>query len=313
MVEVNPETLGNIEKYMEGGSLGFGAMAEVLTKMDKRLEKAEESQLARDEEEQDKEDEEEEKEQFSAMIKAITANVTQGVIRHMQKNRSFAKQDQPMAELNTDKDKKVSGRDGWPMSTHGDPETEEDSGALEASDIGTVQQPLAASAMVEAMVKAELAKKTYRKMEKTEEFDDQGDDQGDVPAVEGSEEYPMPEDEGMEQGEYSMKSMAKAFRGLSKKYDALEKNMEEKIQNETQTRLQKMGFREEKGLAGPKHRIITDQTLGSTGTNIIKSAPSSPEDTVDQLSKLSWNQLTELKYKIETGDTEGVPKELFQG
>ena len=83
--------------------------------------------------------------------------------------------------------------------------------------------------------------------------------------------------------------------------------MEKAIQNESEDRLRKMGFREETSLQGPK---LLDQGIGVDGTTpIAKSADSG--DTVEQLMNLSWKELRNLQADIEMGNTDGVPRELI--
>ena len=69
-----------------------------------------------------------------------------------------------------------------------------------------------------------------------------------------------------------------------------------------------MGFKEENGLAAPK--IIPDETLGTEGESFIAKAEQS-EDVVEQLSKLSFRELRTLQERVESGQTEGLPTELY--
>ncbi len=85
-----------------------------------------------------------------------------------------------------------------------------------------------------------------------------------------------------------------------------EANIEKAVQEESENRLRKMGFREETSLQAPKitHPLGTDGT-----TPIVKG--DNPADTVDQLASLSYKELRDLQSKIEMGDTDGVPRELI--
>jgi len=91
----------------------------------------------------------------------------------------------------------------------------------------------------------------------------------------------------------------------------LKKQLEGAVQTETEARLRKMGFREENGLQRPQ--VFTPDTPSALGTDgstpIVKSQNSG--DTVDQLSGLSYKQLRDIQHKIESGDTDGVPRELL--
>ena len=99
---------------------------------------------------------------------------------------------------------------------------------------------------------------------------------------------------------------------MKKEIESLKKQLETSVATEAESRLRKMGFREENGLQRPQ--VFTPDTpatpLGTDGsTPIVKSG--SPDDTVDQLSSLSYKQLRDIQTKIESGDTDGVPRELL--
>ena len=103
-----------------------------------------------------------------------------------------------------------------------------------------------------------------------------------------------------------MEEMAKELNALKKQIATTEANMQKAVQIESEQRLRKMGFREELGLQAPQQI----SPLGIDGsTPIVKS--SSPVDTVDQLSGMSYKELRNLQAQIEMGDTEGVPRELL--
>ena len=119
---------------------------------------------------------------------------------------------------------------------------------------------------------------------------------------EGDQEHPMEEDEKEE----AKKGMYKG--DPEDKDDEDEdpvKAMEKAIQDESEQRLRKMGFREEVGLQAPQ--MVTP--LGIDGsTPIVKSEGA---DTVDQLAGLSYKELRNLQTQIEMGETDGVPRELL--
>ncbi len=52
------------------------------------------------------------------------------------------------------------------------------------------------------------------------------------------------------------------------------------------------------------------QTVGLDGTNLIKQEQSGDE-VVDQLMQLSYKQLRDLQNSVESGNTEGIPRELL--
>ena len=98
---------------------------------------------------------------------------------------------------------------------------------------------------------------------------------------------------------------------MKKEIESLKKQLEGAVQTETEARLRKMGFREENGLQRPQ--VFTPDTPSALGTDgstpIVKSQ--NQGDTVDQLSGLSYKQLRDIQHKIESGDTDGVPRELL--
>ena len=138
---------------------------------------------------------------------------------------------------------------------------------------------------------------------KTETPED--DDEEDV-EKEGADEYPAEEDEP-EDEEEEMKSMRKELKALKKQIRNVNASMEKAITKEAESRLRKMGFREENGLQRPQ-RVETP--LGVDGsTPIVKTGNST--DTVEQLVGLSYKQLRDLQAQIEMGNTDGVPRELL--
>jgi len=98
----------------------------------------------------------------------------------------------------------------------------------------------------------------------------------------------------------------KELDALKKQIGDAEANIEKAVQEESENRLRKMGFREETSLQAPKisHPLGTDGT-----TPIVKG--DNPANTVDQLASLSYKELRELQQKIELGETDGVPRELI--
>ena len=66
-----------------------------------------------------------------------------------------------------------------------------------------------------------------------------------------------------------------------------------------------MGFREETGLQAPK--VVNG--LGVDGISPIQK--SAATDTPAQLAELSYSELRRMQHQIETGNTDGVPRELL--
>lgn len=299
------EVDNEIAKQLEGNTLAMGAMAEILQKMDARFEKQEADESALETARRQQEEDEKDEEDYEKMIKHISDRVTKNVIKSVQ----VAKQetDNPMADLHGGGSKSVGGEDQWPMSGRTRVEDrEENNSALDDQDTESVQTPLSAGP-IEAMEKRkQVEKRRYSKMEKKEEWDD-GDEVADVVGDEGAEEYPMDEEPGED---VDVNAMYKAMKAMQKELAENKANMEKTIQKETEKRLQKMGFREETGLVGP--RAITKSTLGNDPDKKIVKAATSRDEVVDQLKDMSWGALLEMREKHSEGETNGLPDELKQ-
>ena len=115
----------------------------------------------------------------------------------------------------------------------------------------------------------------------------------------GSEEYPQ-----------EMKAIISKMKADFKKQIAnLKKSTEASLKSEVESRMRKMGFREERGLASPKIR-----SLGVDGELPITKAQKtqSSDEMADELAKLSYKQINRLRFQMESGDTTGVPQELLR-
>ena len=85
--------------------------------------------------------------------------------------------------------------------------------------------------------------------------------------------------------------------------------MEKAVEEQSEARLRKMGFREENGLQRPA--LLNQDALGTDGTTPIVKGNATSGDVVEDLSGLSYKQLRDLQHKIDQGDTSGVPRELL--
>ena len=152
-------------------------------------------------------------------------------------------------------------------------------------------------ATIQAMAKAE-------EDEEEEDVEKAGAEDSKEEEEEEVEKAGKAEDAGDEDDE--MAAMKKELDALKKQLGDAEANIEKAVQEESENRLRKMGFREETSLVAPKitHPLGTDGT-----TPIVKG--NNPENTVDQLASLSYKELRDLQHKIELGDTDGVPRELM--
>ena len=118
------------------------------------------------------------------------------------------------------------------------------------------------------------------------------------------------DDDEKEKG-YSAKSyeeLTKQLEDLQKQLGEYDNNIQKQVQDEAENRLRKMGFREETGLTAPKQ---INYELGTDGTTPIVKANDSSEDTVDQLSNLSYKELRNMQTMIQHGQTDGIPRELL--
>ena len=132
-------------------------------------------------------------------------------------------------------------------------------------------------------------------MEKAAHGDDADDEAKDEPNTE----------KGMDEDDDDMEKMQKQIESLKKQLAETETSMQKAVQTESEARLRKMGFREENGLQAPQK---------INGLGVDGSAPlqkSAVTDTPEQLAELSYSELRRMQHQIETGNTDGVPRELL--
>ena len=241
----NGDVLEQIQKQLEGNTLGLSAVAEVLQKMDTRLAKAE-----------DVEYEEDlmlaEEEQYEALIKGVAQEVI-----------ALIKADQEVG-VNVS-EKKVSGT----KLTDGDA----DDGAE------TVTEDSSTANAADTIVSKAHDKK-----------DDDDDD----------------DDDEREQDE--IVSMKKQLEALQLQVSGYKEAITKSDDGAVSQRLERMGFREERGLAAPTQ--IADASLGIDNSGFLSKADET-EDVVEQLSKLSFKELRTLQERVQSGNTEGIPTELL--
>jgi hypothetical protein len=70
-----------------------------------------------------------------------------------------------------------------------------------------------------------------------------------------------------------------------------------------------MGFREETSLTRPT-LLRYEDSLGVDGSTPITKGDS-PVDVVDQMINMSYKDLRVLQEKIESGETDGIPREFI--
>ena len=266
-----------IEKQMEGTNLALAAVAEVLQKMDGRFQK---------------------EEQASALQEQNNANA----IAKASLVKSIAKE--VLSVLKNGQGLDVSGDERKAKSTGGTPQNADDSES--AASISSKTED--AQNTIQAMRKGEYGDEDEDEEEKGGMAYKQDDDEEN--ADDEASDFPVEEkqeDEDEEEEPDEMKAMRKQIAAMKKQLEATEAGMQKAIQTESENRLRKMGFREELGLKAP----TLTRGLGVDGsTPLVKS---SPGDTVEQLSSLSYSDLRRLQHDIEMGNTEGVPRELIGG
>ena len=301
---MSDQTMDRIEKQLEGNSLALSAVAEVLSKMDGRLARDEEFSLAKQEQDEAAADR-------SSLIKEIASEVA-GILKD--------------GDMGMD----VDGEKVRPAAKTG----KSPSGADDSEKPAPIKSNIAdQQATIQAMVKQAMLK-------------EHGEDEEDEPRKgmkykaeddEKAEEYPVDEkkggmrykaedsedeeedddgakagngeatDEEEEEDGDAQKSMMKQLNALKKQVAEYEASMQKAVQGETESRLRKMGFREDNGLQRP---VRTAVGLGVDGTSPLKKQEAYA-DTIDQLASLSYKQLRDLQTNIEAGKTEGVPRELL--
>ena len=150
---------------------------------------------------------------------------------------------------------------------------------------------------------------TIQAMQKAESDDDDDDDKKH-PMEESVDKADNDDDDEKEKG-YSAKSyeeLTKQLEDLQKQLGEYDNNIQKQVQDEGEKRLVKRGFRVETGLTAPKQ---INYELGTDGTTPIVKANDSSEDTVDQLSNLSYKELRNMQTMIQHGQTDGIPRELL--
>jgi hypothetical protein len=257
----NSDVLDQIQKQLEGNTLGLSAVADVLQKMDARLEKAEEFEYEEDLQLA-------EEEQYDALIKGVAEEVI-----------AMIKSDN---EVGIDVEEKKVG--GTKLS-----DANADDGS-ETVDPGTKGTPTAdAQDTIVGGKEVNVAKMSSKRLMK------QGDEEEE-------------EEEDEEDKDVIVEDMKKQLETLQKQVAGYQSGIRKSNDAEVVNRLERMGFREETGLQAP--RIIPDETLGTESETFISKAQEQ-EDVVDQLSKLSFKELRTLQERVESGQTEGLPTELY--
>ena len=270
------DIVDRLEKQIEGSNLALAAVAEVLHKMDSRISKAEEEDFELAQQDADNVEKQE-------IIKAVASEVY-GLI----------KTDQGL-------DLEASERKAKSMPVGKD---DAEKAVTIVSSMKDQQATIQAMQKQLDLLKAGMEDEEFpnedeevdAQEENGEEEEENGDEDKDKENMEYAEGYPVLEN--MQKQIDSLKAQ------LSGSFD-----LQKAVQSETEGRLRKMGFREETSLTRPQQIRYAD-SMGVDGTAPITKATEGG-DVVDQMMQLSYQDLRRLQENIESGDTEGVPRELL--
>ena len=275
-----PDITERIEKQMEGTNLALAAVAEILQKMDGRFSKEEQDIVAQ--EQQDAQ-----ANARAELVKSIRNDVL-----------SVIKGEGADAGLDVDgKERKAKGTGGTPQNAD-----DSESSVTPTSKIEEQQNT------IQAMKKLLKEYEEENGEEEEEETEKGGmaykqDEMEEEVAEEASDEPVEEDEEDVIDEELDMKSMQKQLRALKKELKASKTGMQKAVQTEAENRLRKMGFREETSLQAPK----LNNSLGLEDLTPIAKAEG---DVAGQLVDMSYQELRRLQQKIDTGDTNGLPREL---
>lgn len=289
-------------------NLAFGAVAETLTQLNGYFQK------------QELEEEEKEKEMVRELEKQQSEESKSTLIKEIS-TAVFEVLKAENMQLNANQVRNVKHKDIF-YSGGGDEDKQVDANAT--NDTSEVQKP------IQAMIKSEVANimKHFLKehealytgddvkedvmseeaeegmeMEPEMEMDDMGHDDDMGGEDFESAEYPMEEDDY----EKMYKSLKKDFVRLRKATNP-QRNIENAARKMSENTLQKQGWNKE---VSRQPRRITENTLGLDDTVLQKSANTG--DVTEQLSNMSWRELTLLRAQRDSGNHDGLPREIIGG
>ena len=279
-----------LEKQMEGTNLALAAVAEVLQKMDDRLSKAEEQEYLVEAARYEETEMHKAQAEKTELVKAIATEVLD-----VMKSAGESKQGMP---TNGEGEKKAKASVGSSGTITG-------GGNDDATAVTIDGKTETVGQAIQAMQKQlQLIKEGY------------GMAKDEYPAIEdeeeGSEEEPAEEADDEEEVEEGY-GFERAIQNLQKQINDFSRGIDGKIVSESERRLAKMGFKEETSLQRPSlihYDDVNGNPLGIDGTTpVVKEANGT--DVVDQLADMSYAQLRELQFRVENGETEGIPRELL--
>jgi len=275
------EILNRIEKHMEGTSLGLAALAEVLQKMDGRMEADDAYAI-----------EKAEQEQAAYEHAALVKNIAKSVLIELS--------DQGMDV------------DGTAIENVGKPDPTKSATATpnyigDADDSSETITPRSSIEDQQASIMAEdndededgrkkMENAMHPKVENAMKDDKDEEDNGEMKKADQEEK----EDE--EKIEEAM-GLKKQLANLQKQIEALD--ISKAVKAESENRLRKMGFKEENGLQRPQ---LSNNVFGADETPIKKAQ--TVNDVVDQLTNLSYKELRKMQELKRQGIVDGLPDEI---
>ena len=306
----NETFMKQMSENQEGYRLALSSTADVLNKMNDRLEKQAEMERASELEKMEAVEKNQMKMEKENLIKEITKAVVTNSADSIAK--AVIKQ---LIDLQSDSP--VNAEKKWPLDK-------------KDTDEAVVVKPRTATTEVQRPIQA-----MKKQMENDEEMEEK----------EGANEFPVPEEElpleemvnkdhmpghddekmneyPMEEDEFKdhpmMKLILSKLQGIESKMAGLEKqqvtiskSIDVAANKKYEDKMKRAGYRQEKP-NGPS--LITEKSLGAGDTTVpvVKAvSTSTPDEVTDQLSKMSWSDIWGLRIQKSMGDTEGMPKELM--
>ena len=280
------EILNRIEKHMEGTSLGLAALAEVLQKMDGRMEADDAYAI-----------EKAEQEQAAIEHAALVKNIAKSVLIELS--------DQGM-----DVDGTAIENVGKPDPTKGATATPNYVG--DSDDSSETIEPRSSIEDQQASIMAEDNGEEDDKKEDVDKAMRNKMENAMHPKVENAEHDEKEEEDGemkkadKENDEEKIEEamgLKKQLANLQKQIEALD--ISKAVKEESENRLRKMGFKEENGLQRPQ---LSNNVFGEDETPIKKAQ--TVNDVVDQLTNLSYKELRKIQEFKRQGIVEGLPDEI---
>ena len=280
------EILNRIEKHMEGTSLGLAALAEVLQKMDGRMEADDAYAI-----------EKAEQEQAAIEHAALVKNIAKSVLIELS--------DQGM-----DVDGTAIENVGKPDPTKGATATPNYVG--DSDDSSETIEPRSSIEDQQASIMAEDNGEEDDKKEDVDKAMRNKMENAMHPKVENAEHDEKEEQDGemkkadKENDEEKIEEamgLKKQLANLQKQIEALD--ISKAVKEESENRQRKMGFKEENGLQRPQ---LSNNVFGADETPIKKAQ--TVNDVVDQLTNLSYKELRKMQEFKRQGIVEGLPDEI---